>query len=780
MPGIQLIGDLAVVLAIAGAVAWLCQRLRLSVVVGYLLAGTVIGPNTPPFALVADLERVETLAQLGLVFLVFWIGLNLNLNRLRNLGFSVIAATALAALIVLNVCRWLGWVIGWSPTASLFLAGLVMVSSSAIIGKVLDELNLTHERPGQLALGMTVLEDVVAVAMLTLLSSLVYLGGGRPPVGVLTTLGGLGAFVTALVVGLLLMAPRVLERLSRVAAPEVRTLTVAGLLLVLAWGAVQAGYSLALGAFVFGTIMGSTRYKAELERVFDGLHQIFGAVFFVAVGMQVDFRLLAVDWPLVVLVVGLAWGLRPLAAAVGLMAVGHPPRDALQAGLALTPIGEFSFLIAQLGVSAGVVPPSFYAAAVGASLVTSLAAPVLTRHSERWSERWTRRLPGRVGAWVGFYHEWLTRLRSRGSGSVLWQLTSKRLLQVAVLLLFLTALLLLAWPVYRRWREAWEPGSWPAEVVPYAFWAAFGLVFLGPMIALWRNLAALAMILAESATLGSPRPERLRPLLEVALQSVAAVGLAFWLLALLPSGGVQVSVAAGVVAMMAGLAWLLRKRILRLQSRFEVELRRQFRRATHATATSAWSAALPDSTADWGLDIDEVMLPTDSALAGKTLGELAIRGRFGCSVVGIDRQGYGIANPGADTVLFPLDKLLLLGKPDQLSRAAEYLGAAARPTPTSRDFDELTMEAVLVPEGSPLAGRPLRDLDLIRRVGVQIGGIRRGRHRNLAPHGQDHFLPGDELLVLGTHSQVKAFCALLSPPQADAKPDTLAAESGAD
>ncbi len=157
MPGIQLIGDLAVVLAVAGAVAWLCQRLRLSVVVGYLMAGAVIGPNTPPFALVADLDRVETLAQLGLVFLIFWIGLNLNLNRLRNLGFSIIAATVLAALIVLNVCRLLGWAIGWSPTASLFLAGLVMVSSSAIIGKVLEELNLTHERPGQLALGMTVL-----------------------------------------------------------------------------------------------------------------------------------------------------------------------------------------------------------------------------------------------------------------------------------------------------------------------------------------------------------------------------------------------------------------------------------------------------------------------------------------------------------------------------------------------------------------------------------------------------------------------------------------------
>ncbi len=764
MPGIPLIGDLAVVLVIAGGVAWLCQRLRLSVVVGYLVAGAVIGPNTPPFALVADLERVETLAQLGLVFLVFWIGLNLSLSRLRNLGFSVIAATAIGALLILNACRLLAWALGWSNTAGLFLAGLLMVSSSAIIGKVLDELNLVHERPGQLALGVTVLEDVVAVAMLTLLTSVAQLGGGQPPPGLLTTLGGLGAFVVALAVGLLLLTQRLLDRLSREAAPEVRTLAVAGLLLLLAWGAVRAGYSPALGAFVFGTVMGSTRYKADLERAFDGLHQIFGAVFFVAVGMQVDFRLLAADWPLLLLLCGLAWGLRPLATATGLLVVGNPPREAFQAGLALTPLGEFSFLIAQLGVSTGVMPTGLYAAAVGASLLTSLGAPVLTRHSERLSEQFTRRWPRRMSAWVEFYHDWLTRLRSRTSGSLLGQMMAGRLVPVGLHILGVSALLLFAWPVYGHAREALGGAGWAARMLPYWFWGAFGVLLLGPMIALWRHLTVLAMLLAEHATQGSPRQARLRPFLEVALRAVGLGVLGVWWLALIPAGGVRLGVAAGVLAMLTGLAALFWRRFVRLHSRLENELRRQFRRATHPTATSAWAAALPDSTADWGLDIDEVTLPGNSALAGRTLGELAIRAQFGCSVVGIDRQGYGLANPRADTVLFPQDKLLLLGTPEQLARAARYLGVAAGPREETADFDELTMETVRVPEGCPLAGRPLRELDLIRRAGVQIGGIRRGRHRNLAPSGHDHFTPGDELLVLGTHARIKQFCTLLNPP----------------
>ncbi len=769
MDGILFIRDLATVLVIAGGAAWLCQRMGLSVVVGYLLAGVLIGPHTPPFALVTDMERVATLAQLGLVFLVFGIGLDLNLSRLRNLGFSVIAATVIAALLVLNVCRLLGGALGWTPTASLFLAGLLMVSSSAIIGKVLAELNLTHQRPGQLALGMTVLEDVVAVAMLTLLTSLVQFGGDRPT-SVLSSLGALGAFVVFLALAALLLAPRLLERVSRDSLPEIRTLLISGLVLALGWWTVQAGYSLALGAFIFGAIVGSTRYKAEVEAAFDGMRHLFGAVFFVAVGMQVEFHLLAADWPLVVLVTGLAWVLRPLACALGLMVVGNTSRESFQAGFALTPLGEFSFIIAQLGVTAGVVPPGFYAAAVGASLLTSLGAPLLTRRGGPWSARMSQRMPRRLGLWLDFYRDWLIRLGQRSNGSVLWRLTSRRLLQLAVQGFFLGALLLFAEPVYAAVREA-VGRDWPVPgALPFVFWSVFGLMLLGPLIALWSNITALAMIVAESATSGSPRQERLRPLLEAALRTVALLILGAWLLALLPWGGSVLGVAGAVLLVLAGAAVFFRRRFVRLHSRLEYELRRQFQRASHATANSAWSVALPDPMANWNLDIDEVTLPTDAALAGNTLGGLAVRKRFGCSVVGIDRQGYGIANPGAETVLFPRDKLLLLGTADQLAAAARQLTAAAPASGPAVDFDDLTMKSVRVPEDCPLAGRPLRELDLIRRAGVQIGGIRRGKHRNLAPQGDDHFEPGDELLLLGTHPQIKTVCSLLAPAAAAGAP----------
>lgn len=763
MAGLTFIQDLAVVMLIAGGAAWLCQRLHLSAVVGYLVAGAVIGPHTPPFALVADLDRVQTLAQVGLVFLIFSIGLNLSLNRLRNLGFSVVAATAIGALLVLNVCRAIGWAAGWSATTSLFLAGMLMVSSSAIISKVLEELNLTHERPGQLALGMTVLEDVVAVTMLTLLISLIQFGSDSPP-PLLPTLGALGAFVVLLALTSLLFAPRLLARMTRQVSPEIRTLVVVGVLLSLAWLAARAGYSLALGAFVFGAIVGSTRHKADIERTFSGLQQMFGAVFFVAIGMLVDFGVLREAWGLVLGVTVLAVVVRPVACAFGLVAVGNSSRVAWQAGWFLTPLGEFSFIIAQLGVEAGAVPKAFYPMAVGASLLTSLLAPALTRRAERLSGTLVRLEPRWISEWIAFYHDWLGRLRQRQTTSVLWQLTRKRLLQVALHVLAISALVLLARPAFERVRVALVPAWIEATPLLFGFWTAFGIVLLGPLIGLWRNLSALAMILAEGATMGSPRAARLRPLIETALRSVASVVLVFWLLALLPSGGSLLGVTGIVLAVLAVVAVVFWRRLVRMHSRLEIELRRQLRQASHATATSSWSDLLPQQSADWDLDIDEVLLASDSAHAGKTLGQLAVRQDFGCSVVGIDRQGYGIVNPGADTVLYPQDKLLLLGRAEDLARAAEALGSAAAGDQLPTSFEELTMETVVLPEGSPLVGPTLLELDLIRRVGVQIGGVRRGRHRQLSPRGSDRFEVGDEVLVLGTPRQIRALLACAAPP----------------
>src|SRR5512135_1653909 len=213
MPGIDFIQDLAVVIVVAGAVGWICQRLHLSVVVGYLAAGMLVGPYTPPFSLVSNFSRIETLSQVGLIFLMFSIGMRLSLRRLRRLGFSLVLATLIEANLVYNLSRLVGLLLGWNEVERLFLAGMLMISSSAVISKVLLETGMTHDKTGQYAMGVVVIEDMVAVVMLTLLSSFVQFGQtGAARLG--ETLGLLGAFVVLAGIGGLLIVPWLLRRLS--------------------------------------------------------------------------------------------------------------------------------------------------------------------------------------------------------------------------------------------------------------------------------------------------------------------------------------------------------------------------------------------------------------------------------------------------------------------------------------------------------------------------------------------------------------------------------------
>jgi len=766
--GADLIRDLAVVLVIAGLAGWVCQRIGLSVVVGYLVAGILIGPHTPPFQLVGSVERVQMLAEFGLVFLIFSIGMGLSLGRLQRLGLSVALATAIGALLMLNLCRLFAMTLGWSSAQGLFLAGILMVSSSAIIAKVLEEVNAVHERWGQLALGVTVADDVVAVVMLTLLSSLVQFGGAGAPAGgsIGPVVGKFSAFVVLLLCLSLLLVPRLLRLLTRGGHLEVRTLLLVGLLLSLAWLATAAGYSSALGAFLLGAIVASTRYRQEVERSFEAMQQTFGAVFFVAIGMLFDFRQLAQAWPLVLGLSALAVIGRPMACALGLIAVGNPNRESVQAGLALTPIGEFSFVIAQLGITAGVIPDSFYGVAVGASLVTSVVGPLLTRHSAAITNGVMKRQPRFVQQAISFYHDRLSRLPGRRDGNVLWKLTGKRFVQVTLHLLFLSALLLFWQPGYRALERMLGENWLFPNALPVLFWSAFGILLTGPLIALWRNLEAIAMILAESATRGSPRRSALQPLVLGALKLVAGVLLLGWLLPLLPLGGATPWVVLAVGAAVLAVGSLFWSRLLRWHNRVEVELRSQFR-----TAAIGAGVAIPllDQQDVWNLEMDEVTLPAQSEHGGRRIRELALRQRVGCSIIGMNRSGFVITNPSADEVLYPGDRLLLLGTTEQLTRAEQVLTAGTQVSEAGEAFGDLTDETVRVPANCAVSGRALQELDLIRRFGVQLCGIQRGRERLIMPGATATLEAGDRLLVVGIHDRIQEFRAWLEATPAAAE-----------
>lgn len=754
MHGAQLIQDLAVILVVAGAVGWVCQRLGLSVVVGFLAAGIVVGPFTPPFALVKDIGRVDTLAQLGLVFLMFSIGLKLSLRRLRRLGLSLLLAVSSAAAIVFYVTRLAGAIAGFDSREGLFLAAMLMVSSSSVIMKVLQETGATHERVGQLAMGVSVLEDVVAVVMLTLLNSVVQFGGmARAPLG--ETLGLFGSFVVLAAIGGLLLVPWLLRKLSISAGEELQTLGLAGLLFGLAVLAQRAGYSLALGAFLLGTIVAETPHRTQVERTFEGMRDVFTAVFFVAIGMEIDLRLLGNSIGMVLGVTVFTLVVRSAAMAIGLSLIGTAPREALRVGLSVTPIGEFSFVIAQLGVLAAVVPDTFYPMAVSVSLLTTLIAPFLTRHSDQISGWLLARQPRTLRGWSVYYHTWLENLQAQQKRNMLWQLSRKRFVQIGVEMLFVTGLLVFAESMLNR-VVRWLGPDWLFPSGPAVlFWLVLALVVLAPLVAIWRNLSTLSLLFAQVATAGHSDEKRIQPMVEMAFKFVAGMGLYVWLSTLLPMEGRAkwIVIGSGVVAVCA--LMIFQRKLIYWHSELEVGLQEAIQ-GTERIETDL-NAPWLRPHGDWKISVTDCVLPDLANVQGRCIADLDLRARFGCTVVGVGRQGYMISLPPPNTVLYPRDRLLLLGTAGQVEEAKMFLIAVSALPSSAAEFDEVRMETLIVPAWSRAVGQDLKTLSPTQDFHVQIAGIRRGDTRVLSPSGEEVIGSGDELLVLGMPDGIGSF-----------------------
>lgn len=765
MHGIEFIQDLAVVLVVAGVVGWICQRLELSVVVGFLVAGMIVGPHTPPFSVVTDVERIDTLAQVGLVFLMFGIGLRLSVRKLRRLGIALLLAVFSSAGVVYYLSRVLGAALGWNGTETLFLAGMLMVSSSAIISKILHENSATHERSGQLAMGVAVLEDVVAVVMLTLLNSIVQFGGRGHGAPVMETLGRLGAFIVLAGIAGLLVVPWLLKRMSIEAEEELQTLGLAGMLFALALVAQRAGYSLALGAFLLGTIVAETPHRHQVERTFEGMRDVFSAVFFVAIGMQIDLHVLAETSGLIVGVAVFTLLTRTLATTAGLTLIGTPVKDALRTGLTVTPIGEFSFIIAQLGVGAAVVPARFYPLAVGVSLLTTLAAPVLTRCSEKIADEFLSRQPRWLDDWLQYYRAWLERAQRKQARNLLWQISRKRIVQVSLGVLFVTGLVVFSAQLFEL-AEIKLGRDW---LFPHGlevmFWAALLLVSLAPVVAIWRNLSAMAMLYAEVSTKGHVHQKRLGRMIETGLKIGAGAAMFFWLAAILPAEGTAkwLLFLSALVAIAA--LFMLRRKLIYWHSELEVELQEML--VSESNKMTATTAPWLRPHEDWNLHMMDCLLPDLADCQGRKIAELGLRSRFGCTVVGIERQGFMIPLPVPETVLYPRDKVLLMGTIEQVRAGKDFLGAVSGSPVASAEFGEVSMEALQVPSWGPAAGRTLGQIAPAQTHGVLVAGINRAGRRILNPSAEETVQPGDEVLALGTADQIRGFKEWLREPPAE-------------
>ena len=748
MDGIQLIQDLAVVLLGAGIAGVLCKRIGLSVIVGYLLAGVAIGPHTPPFSFILDVERIETLAQVGLVFLMFAIGLGLSLTKLQKMGLASVMATALGAFFVFNFTQLLGKAIGWSPSQTLFVAAMLMVSSSAVIAKVIKDMNLSHERSGQQALGVTVLEDVVAVVMLAILGAQIATSGTEAGVGSLLT--GLTTFVVLVVLAGLLLLPRLLRRLSAKADPELQTIVVAGLLFLMALLAVKAGYSLALGAFLLGAIVADMPQKSGVEKAFTGMRDMFSSVFFVAIGMMIDVSLMLTVWPWVLGLGLFTLVVRAVSTGFALMVVGTPPHEARRAGLLLTPLGEFTFVIAQLGVAAKVLGPEMYPIAVGVSLFTVLVSPLINRHAEPVLQLINRAEPRYLRRFLEAYHHWLVQLgNNTPKGGVWWRLGKKRVAHIALETLFITGVLIFSERLFLALQQSFVARSMTPGMLTLVFWLLVGILVLVPLVAIWMNLSVLAKDLAQAT---GARPRFLAPIVENGFKIVSVLAIAHWLFYILPTESLSQWAWLGIAWILSVGLVVFSRRLLYWHGAWKSSLDDAFSENPDADGSrQKWLVG----SSDWEIQAQDLLLPERAACSGKSIADLRVRSQFGCSIVEISRGGHTILSPDPTQMLYSGDRLLLLGTPTQIAAARQGLEQVQGDDDVA-DFEDAGLETVIVPPG-PRVGLSLAELQVLRQTGVLVAGIRREGEKIINPVGTDRLAEGDELLLLGSPRQIRNF-----------------------
>lgn len=744
------IQDLAVILLSAAVFGYLCGRIGLSPVVGYLFAGLVVGTPEITVPYVTDPDRLAVIAQLGVVFLMFSIGLQFRLRRVRELGPRIVLATAILAVLVLTFARGAADFLALSGVAGLFLAAVFMNSSSAIIGKVIGDEGLGHERYGQVALGVTLMEDIVSVVMLAVLGSYIALEVGRAqqsPLGIILMLTGFAVFV--LLVGLLVV-PRILRRIGRAGQADLASIFVAGSLLALALIAVRAGYSLALGAFLFGMIVAETSQRAWIERNFRGLKDVFLTVFFVTIGMTIEVQAIpgALKW----ILLGTAGALvgRSAAAFVALAAVGERPRQAMQSALCLTPIGEFSFIIAGIAVAGGIFSETFQVAVVGTALLTSMVSPLLAKNAPRLTAFLAEGRHPRLDEWHAVYAG-LWRGGGTSRSSAFWRIFNVRIAQVVLESIFVLMVLVFAESVLHWLLGIVSPPElFPEGFVVVAFWVGVCVLCLIPLVAIWRNLAAMAMILEDARGRGTVRGRILAAVFRFGFFAILAISI--W--NLLPDGTTRLWILAAVAALTVFFVAAGWRSMVQWHSRVEVALKENLANGGGVAARRLFEGYRED---EWKLNIEEYTLPDDTALGGLSLRDYNLRARTGCSLVGIERHGYALRSIGPETQLFPGDELLLLGSRSQIAAARRFLGGHAQTSyeDSTRQRD-LVLESIVIPENDAAAGRTLAELDWSGRYGVQVVALRRNGSVDLSVDGSSRIEAGDTILLMGRPNRIQA------------------------
>lgn len=735
-----LITDLALILVVAGIVTIVFKRLKQPLVLGYVVAGFLVSPHMPYTPSVVDTADIQVWADIGVMFLLFSLGLDFSFKKIVKMGASPIIAvcTIIFSMMLLGVI--VGKIFGWGRMDCIFLGGMLAMSSTTIIYKAFDDMGLRQQQFASLVMSVLILEDILAIVMMVMLSAIAGgsdAGGGQMLSSVLKIVFFL---VLWFVVGIFAI-PLFLRHNRKLINAEVLLIVALGLCCAMAVFSSKVGFSSAFGAFVMGSILAETIEAEKIIKLVEPVKNLFGAVFFVSVGMLVDPQIL-LDYalPIIAIVLTILLG-QAVMGTFGFMLSGQSLKSAMRCGFSMAQIGEFSFIIASLGLSLGVIGDFLYPVVVAVSVITTFLTPYMIRFATPCYSHLEKRIPDR---WIQQLNRISIGHPSTTSHNNNWHTLLLQMLRNTIIYGILSA---------------------AATALMLTFFEPFISSLFGAKLKLWANILSgiltilliapflRAMVMKKNHSeewknlWNESWYNRVPLLFTVLVRLVIALSFVFTVINHLFHFSHALLISIGLLLIGSIIvSRRIKNRSIRMERMFIQNLRsREIKAQVLGTKRPLYEGHLLDRD----VHIAEIQVPEGSKWAGRSLKELEIGSRFGVHVSSILRAGRRYNIPGADDVIFPTDKIQVIGSDDQLKTFNDTITHEVYEDDPDIEKREMKLRQMIIGSNSPFVGKTLSESGIRDAYNCMVVGLEEGKETLSSVAPDYRFSEGDILWVVG-------------------------------
>ena len=741
-----LVKDLALILMVAGIVTIIFKKLKQPLVLGYIVAGFLVSPHMPYTMSVIDESDIKTWADIGVIFTLFSLGLDFSFKKIVKMGASPIIATVVIVFSMMMLGISVGHGFGWSKMDCIFLGGMLAMSSTTIIYKAFDDMGLRQQKFAGMVMSVLILEDILAIVMMVMLSAI---AGGSNPDGeqMLGSIVKIGFFLVLWFIVGIFAIPWFLRSVRKLVNNETLLIVALGLCCGMAVLSTKVGFSSAFGAFVMGSILAETVEAEKIIKLVEPVKNLFGAIFFVSVGMLVDPKiLLEYALPILALVCTILVG-QAILGTLGFMLGGESLKSAMRCGFSMSQIGEFSFIIASLGLSLGVISNFLYPVVVAVSVITTFLTPYMIRLATPTYLVMEKHLPDKLINVLNHFamshpsttqqSKWKSLLKQMTINTVAYSILS-----AAVITLMFTFVLPFMRSLFPGWRLHWYAN---------AITGLLTIIIIAPFLRAivmkknhsneWRRLWVESSI------------NRIPLLFTIFVRFVIALGFIFYICNYLTrfTNALMIIIGVVVVSLMIASRWT-KKRSIKMERVFIHNLRS---RDIMAQVNGEKKPLYEGHLLDRDIHISEFEVPVDSTWGGKSLQQLHLRQRFGIDMSSIMRGSQRLNIPNGETIIFPGDKLQVIGNDEQLQKFATSIAQDIYPEDLEIEKREMKLRQLIISSKSEFCGKSLIESGIRDKYNCMVVGLEEGQE-NLTKIAPSYvFQKGDILWIVGEESDLQ-------------------------